>query len=108
MTLYHPDRWKMLKFSNGVDTTYKVLAGWKGGFSLGDSYQLSSGTVQIEKKGTLWLFTQSSGSVYACPEEKEGYLVYTASIRERIGDNVSIADIGYTVEDVANIGDIVL
>lgn len=108
MTLYHPDRWKMLKFSNGVDTTYKVLAGWKGGFATGDSYQLSSGTVQIEKKGILWLFTQSSGSIYACQEEKEGYLLYTSSVRERIGNTVTIADIGYTVEDVENIKDIVL
>lgn len=73
--MYNPDEWVLLKvkYKEG-DVSYRVFAGWRGGYTTGDSWKLSSGTVKITKE-TVWKMsgsyqllhmTQESGSVYTC------------------------------------------
>lgn len=67
MSEYNPDVWVMLKFTHGEQTTYKVLAGWYGGYLNGDSWKLNSGVTAVEVDADGYLcFSGYSGSVYRC------------------------------------------
>ncbi len=83
MREYTPDKWVMLKFVSERHTTvYKVLAGWYGSYTTGDSWKLNSGVTKIEEDGDWYLFHGYSGSVYRCHKKSYGLSVYTASILE--------------------------
>lgn len=69
--MYTPDNWVVVKITTEKETLYKVLAGWSGGYLYGDSWQLNSGIVRVEKEGDYFLFYGYSGSCYKC--HKEGY-----------------------------------
>ena len=72
MSDYNPDRWVMLKFANGGQTTYKILAGWGGSYMHGQSWKLNSGITKIEQDGDYYLFSGYSGSVYKCHKNAYG------------------------------------
>ena len=61
---YTPDTWVMLKITTQTYTVYKILAGWTGGFTSGDSWKLNSGCIKVEKTGDTLVFTGASGSTY--------------------------------------------
>lgn len=65
MTQYTPDSWVILKI-NGKNPHYRVLAGWSGGYTSGDSWRLNSGITRHEFDGDYWYFYGSSGSCYKC------------------------------------------
>jgi hypothetical protein len=67
MTTYTPDSWTILEMKHGNQITYKVFAGWSGGYLHGDSWKLSSGikTAELDEGGT-YLFDNFSGSLYVC------------------------------------------
>lgn len=52
---YTPDNWVVIKFG-GSDPHYRVLAGWSGGYTTGDSWRMNSGIVQHEFDGDYWYF----------------------------------------------------
>jgi hypothetical protein len=62
---YTPDNWVIIKFG-GSDLHYRVLAGWSGGYTTGDSWRMNSGIVRHEFDGDYWYFYGSSGSCYKC------------------------------------------
>jgi hypothetical protein len=62
---YNPDNWVVIKFK-GYDPHYRVLAGWSGGYTTGDSWRMNSGIVRHEFDGGYWYFYGSSGSCYKC------------------------------------------
>lgn len=76
MRTYYPDRWVI------VDTgiCIKVFASWRGGFSTGDSWKLSSGTISISEDQNTWVLPQHSGSEYVLHKESEGTFGYTWGI----------------------------
>ena len=45
---------------------YKILGGWSGGYTQGDSYRLNSGITKIDTDGDYYVFSGHSGSVYRC------------------------------------------
>jgi len=70
---YRPDNWVVLKLKQGKGTFpfYKVLAGWSGGYSSGDSWRINSGITEVKEDGDYYEFYGYSGSCYKC--HKEGY-----------------------------------
>ena len=71
MTEYYPDNWVVLKIKKGKGTFpfYKVLAGWSGGYTQGDSWRMNSGVVRVEDSGEHWRFYAYSSSCYICHKE---------------------------------------
>jgi hypothetical protein len=69
-----PDSWVIVKIVSGdnKDTTYKVLAGWSGGYLHGDSWKLNSGITSVEEDGDYYLFHGYSRSIYRCRKTAEG------------------------------------
>jgi hypothetical protein len=62
---YNPDNWVVIKFK-GYDPHYRVLAGWSGGYTTGDSWRMNSGIVRHEFDGDYWYFYGSRGICYKC------------------------------------------
>jgi hypothetical protein len=59
---------------------YKVLAGWYGGYTGGDSWQINSGIVEIIEEELYYDVVGESGSVYRCPKHSEKLSGYTQGI----------------------------
>lgn len=79
---YSPDRWVMLsiKSSELHSPTYKILAGWFGGFATGDSWKLNSGITKVEEDSDFYFFHGHSGSVYRCHKKEYGLCGITSSV----------------------------
>jgi hypothetical protein len=81
--MYNPDVWVVVKFS-GEDVPdgemYKILAGWYGGFTQGDSWKLNSGIIKITEDGSNYYIDGYSGSTYVCHKEAERTSVFTQGI----------------------------
>jgi hypothetical protein len=77
---YTPDRWVILKFKSPVDTVYKVLGGWSGGYTHGDSWKISSGITYVIKKEDKLILPQHSGSLYNLFYTRQGLSMMTAGI----------------------------
>lgn len=86
---YNPDRWVMLKFVTEGHTTYKILAGWGGGYLYGQSWKLNSGCTHIEEDGDYFLFHGFSGSVYRCHKRAYGTTGYTAQIYNKFEKQIA-------------------
>ena len=84
MREYNPDTWVVLKFTTPEYTIHKVLAGFYGGYTQGDSWKLNSGITKVEQDGDFYLFYGSSGSVYRC--HKNNYR--TSGITARVLDSL--------------------
>lgn len=82
MSEYNPDRWVMLKITTSGRSTYKVLAGWGGGYLYGQSWKLNSGCTKVEETEDAFRFSGYSGSVYNCRKHSYGTTGYTAQILE--------------------------
>lgn len=70
MTNYTPDAWILMNTGEAV----KVLAGWKGGYPVGDEWRLSSGVVEVKECDGYWKFINHSGSEYDCGKHREGMI----------------------------------
>ena len=80
MNTYTPDNWVILKMTSPDDVCYKVLAGWYGGYTTGDSWKLSSGIIDITSTDSYFLFPQHSGSTYLCHKSQEKLSMMTSSM----------------------------
>lgn len=69
--MYTPDNWVVL-FINGKTPHYRVLAGWSGGYTTGDSWRMNSGITSVSETDTSYLFKGSSGSIYNCRKSAYG------------------------------------
>ena len=65
-----PERWVILKI-NGPEPYFRVFAGWRGGYTSGDSWRMNSGIVGVEEDEEYYYFEGHSGSWYKC--HKNGY-----------------------------------
>lgn len=81
---YKPDNWVVLKISNEEEVLYKVLAGWSGGYTTGDSWRLNSGITSVEKQAYLYGFYGSSGSVYWCHQGSYGLRMNNVDIYKKL------------------------
>lgn len=91
--IYYPDNWAIIKV-DGDDPHYRVLAGWSGGYTTGDSWRMNSGIVSHEFDGDSWYFYGSSGSCYKCGCSSYGLRMNIAPIWEELkytyGDMVKL------------------
>lgn len=65
---YTPDNWVIVHVK-GDDPHYRVLAGWSGGYTTGDSWRMNSGITRVEEDKEYFYFHGTSGSVYKCHKE---------------------------------------
>jgi len=90
---YHPHNWVIIKI-NGDDPHYRVLAGWSGGYTTGDSWRINSGITKVEEDDGAYYFYGSSGSCYRCG--KKSYTLRMNNIhiwkqlKELHGDKVEL------------------
>jgi len=90
-----PDNWVVI-FFNSDDPHYRVLAGWSGGYTTGDGWQMNSGITRIEQDEDYYNVHGSSGSVYRC--HKDSYCLRMNNghiwnqLKELHGDKVQMMD----------------
>jgi hypothetical protein len=78
MSTYTPDRWIVLEIKHpDSEPVRKVFAGWYGGFTTGDSWQLNSGitNTRVDYCGH-YEFDGQSGSTYYCDANDYGMTSY--------------------------------
>lgn len=94
---YIPDNWVIIKIK-GNDPHYRVLAGWSGGYTTGDSWRMNSGITRYERDGDYFLFYGHTGSCYRCHRDTYGLKMNNAyvwtSLKERHVDKVELLDEG--------------
>ena len=103
MNTYTPNRWIMLKFTE-LKTgriTYKILAGWLGGYTGSDSWKLSSGTESIEETEHYFLCPQFSGSTYKLVKDLWGTSRLTMDILNEFADELEAKPGFATMEALA-------
>ena len=88
MSDYTPDRWCMLKFTRDGEVTYKILAGWKGGFADPDFWKLNSGCVKCIERDDFLCFEGYSGSTYYCRKSSYGMTSLSESIYNRFNRQI--------------------
>lgn len=92
MTEYNPDSWVVLRMTYKDQIIYKVLGGWSGGYTQGDSWRLNSGIERVELDGDIYKFYGSSGSVYNCHKDSYGLRMSTVDtytkMKTQYPDNV--------------------
>ena len=88
--IYYPDAWAILKItSNSTDeVTFKILAGWYGGFARGDSWKLNSGIESFKIEAEYISFVGYSGSTYRCSFKTEGFTRYSEQIYNSFVDEI--------------------
>lgn len=93
--MYQPDNWVILKIT-GDDPHYKVLGGWSGGYTSGDSWRMNSGITRVEETETSFKFYGYSGSIYECQKRSYGLRMNNVHIYKQLkdmyGDNVELMD----------------
>jgi hypothetical protein len=93
MNNYYPDNWVVIRLK-GDDPHYRVLVGWSGGYTQGDSWRMNSGITSAEEKNSYYSFYGSSGSCYVCHKEAYGLRMNNAYIWEQLqelhGDKVEM------------------
>lgn len=80
MSEYKPDRWIVLKITNGEKVIYKVMGGWYGGYLGSDSWRINSGITKVELDGDTYKFYGHSGSVYLCHKNNYGTTMLMSSV----------------------------
>lgn len=92
---YKPDNWVVIKIG-GSDPHYRILSGWSGGYTTGDSWRLNSGITRVEETDDHFLFYGSSGSCYKCHHLGYGLRMNNAYIWHQLkdlhGDMVELMD----------------
>ena len=81
MSTYHPDAWVIVELDSAEHgKIYKVLAGWYGGYTQGNSWKLSSGIESVASDDKTYTMPQSSGSTYVCHHVAERMTSLTATM----------------------------
>lgn len=95
MTNYIPDNWVIIKVK-GDDQHYRVLAGWSGGYTTGNSWRMNSGIKHVDETANSFIIYGVSGSSYDCSKESYGLRMNTAfvwtSLQKKYGDKVELMD----------------
>ena len=93
--MYTPDNWVIIKFK-GDDPHYRVIAGWSGGYTTGDSWRMNSGITKVEETEDSYLFYGSTGSCYKCGKNSYTLRMNNAHVWQQLqeihGDEVEIME----------------
>lgn len=92
---YIPDNWVVIKLK-GDDPHYKILAGWSGGYTTGNSWRMNSGITRVDEVENSYLFYGASGSCYDCHKEAYGLAMNNAYVWAKLqqlhGDKIEMMD----------------
>jgi hypothetical protein len=99
-SIYTPNHWVVLKLSHIGTVTYKVLAGWSGGYLDGDSWQMNSGIIKATFDGEYYEFHGYSGSVYRCHKNSYGLSSLTSGILTSFQRKITEANYSSNIEVV--------
>ena len=69
---YTPNRFIILKLTTKDGDLYKVLAGWNGSYTEGQSWRVNSGITKVSTEGKYYLFEGYSNSIYKCNKDSYG------------------------------------
>ena len=102
---YKPDNWVVVK--SPADGHMRVLAGWFGGYTQGDSWRMNSGITKCEETEYTFEFYGSSGSVYSCDKSLYGLRTNNSHIWrkleelgwELVGEDSDWANMDYGLGD---------
>lgn len=90
---YTPDNWVVIKLS-GDDPHYRILAGWSGGYTTGDSWRMNSGITRVEEDEHYFYFYGTSGSCYDCRKTayclRKNNVYVWSQLQELHGDKVEL------------------
>ena len=75
-----PDRWVAVQVETEEDRYTRVISGWHGSYTHGDSYRLSSPIVEERDDEHNIYFSTESGSTYICRKNAEGMTTLTNGI----------------------------
>lgn len=92
MSEYTPDNWVVLKINYKDETLHKVLGGWSGGYTTGDSWRMNSGVSEVTEDGDYLLFHGYSGSVYRCHKGSYGLRMNNAGVYNSLKENEGFED----------------
>lgn len=88
---YNPDVWVVVKFTGDSIPSgemYKILAGWFGGFTEGNSWKLNSGITSISQIDNQYHVDGYSGSIYICHKDAERLNMTTQGIYDQLTETV--------------------
>ena len=90
---YTPDNWVIIKIK-GEDPHYRVLGGWSGGYTTGDSWRMNSGITSLREDDARYFFHGSTGSCYSCGKKSYGLKMNNAYVWDQLqqihGDKVEM------------------
>jgi hypothetical protein len=93
MRNYFPDNWVVVKLK-GDDPHYRVLAGWSGGYTTGNSWRMNSGIVRVTEDKHCFNFYGSTGSCYQCRKTsyclRKNNAYIWSQLQEQHGDKVEM------------------
>lgn len=92
---YTPDRWAILEIIPKDDETiHKVLAGWKGGYTGADSWQINSGIESVTMDEHKFVFHGYSGSEYHCYRNSYGTTMLSFHVFQDYAEKIEKAGRG--------------
>lgn len=75
------DNWVVVKIKpEDGEVFYKLLRGWSGGYTTGDSWAMNSGIVGIESDGNCYTFLGESGSSHTVSKGSYGVRMNIAGV----------------------------
>ena len=90
MNNYYPDSWVVIKIKE--NNLHKVLGGWSGGYTTGDSWRLNSGITRVQDAGKHWRFYGESGSCYEVHKKGYAMRMSMSGLYNQIKDHVELLD----------------
>lgn len=85
---YYPESYTILHWKYQGEDVIKVFGSWRGGYTSGDSWKLSSGTTSIAYNDNLWYFKQYSGSCYVLRDDPGVHGMWQQGILQDIMQNI--------------------
>jgi len=86
MNAYTPDKWLIIKITNGDTKLYRLFGSWYGGYAGADEWRMNSGIVKMEDKGAYYDVHGHSGSVYEAGKFNYGASAYAWGVLKQLMD----------------------
>ncbi len=101
MREYTPDSWIIVQIeSEQYGKINKILAGWSGGYTTGNSWKLSSGIESVQDEGKFYTMPQSSGSVYHLYKQSERITGMMSGVFEKFAKQAEDSDGEFTFKQI--------
>lgn len=104
---YYPSCWVIVEVTGTeTNTHHKVLAGFPGGYTYGNSWRLSSAVAKIVDRVEFYEIYTYTGSAYYCAKNSEAFNYYTQSIyrqQQMLAKNLELEYYQMPISDVVHL-----